>query len=112
MFDFEGEIKRAVEARTSGNEGKARVCARRAAGIAIGEYFHRRSIPFAPSAIKRIEAFGHLPGISPQVIEIVNHLLEQVDQDHNLPAEIDLIAEVRILFKALELEADNPNPTR
>ena len=32
------EFERAQIARASGNEGQARVCARRAAGIAIREY--------------------------------------------------------------------------
>jgi len=39
---LEIEFERAETARSSGNEGQARVCARRAAGIAIREYYARR----------------------------------------------------------------------
>jgi hypothetical protein len=110
--DFKAEIKRAEEARISGNEGKARVCARRAAGIAIGEYFSRCHISSATSAIKRLETLQDLPRISPLIGQIAEHLLEHVDQDHKLPASIDLIAETYRLLQALEIEIDNPNPTR
>ena len=34
------EFQRAEDARAKNNEGQARVCARRAAGIAIREYFN------------------------------------------------------------------------
>ena len=112
MANFEGEIQRAIEARASGNEGKARVCARRAAGIVIGEYLDRRHIPSAESAIKRLETFRNLPGIPSQIQLVVDHLLAHVDQEHNLPTSIDLIAETRWLVRALRLETDNPNPIR
>ena len=39
---LETEFERAEAARANGNEGQARVCARRAAGIAIREYYARR----------------------------------------------------------------------
>ena len=35
---YDQEINRAEKARQDGNEGMARVCARRAAGIVVGEY--------------------------------------------------------------------------
>ncbi len=35
----------ALAARGRGNEGQARVCARRAAGVAVREYFLRLGIP-------------------------------------------------------------------
>jgi hypothetical protein len=41
----------AVEVRARGNEGQARVCARRAAGAVLREYFQRRGLPVrSPSA--------------------------------------------------------------
>lgn len=41
---IEQEFALAEQARARGNEGQARVCARRAAGIAIREYLTRRGI--------------------------------------------------------------------
>ncbi len=42
--NFEAEIRHAQEARDQGNEGKARVCARRAAGVVIGAYFSSQNV--------------------------------------------------------------------
>ena len=41
---YKAEMQNAEAARRSGNEGKARVCARRAAGAVIGEYLIQRLI--------------------------------------------------------------------
>ena len=41
---IEAEFERAEQARARGNEGQARVCARRAAGIAVREYLTRSGI--------------------------------------------------------------------
>ena len=38
QLNIEAEFEKAEQARRRGNEGQARVCARRAAGIAIREY--------------------------------------------------------------------------
>src|SRR6185503_15612524 len=46
---LQAEFDRAEQARANRNEGQARVCARRAAGIAIREYFTRKGTA-APSA--------------------------------------------------------------
>ena len=40
------ELKMAEAARLSGNEGRSRVCARRAAGHIAGEYIHRKGLDF------------------------------------------------------------------
>jgi hypothetical protein len=42
---IENEIQNATLARKRGNEGQARVCARRAAGIAVRKYYERMNIP-------------------------------------------------------------------
>lgn len=42
---LQAEFEQAVSAQSAGNEGQARVCARRAAGIAIREYVTRHGLP-------------------------------------------------------------------
>ncbi|MGH2523812.1 MAG: hypothetical protein ACRDH2_15005, partial [Anaerolineales bacterium] len=42
---IEKELARAQEAREAGNEGQARVCARRAAGLAIRAWYQQRDGP-------------------------------------------------------------------
>jgi len=96
------EIARAQSARLAGNEGMARVCARRAAGIVIGEYLHRRGlIRPGPSALQRLKLLESMPDLDPQVKQAVGHLLLSVDKDHRLPPHIDLLSEAQWLAHAL-----------
>ena len=58
------EIEHAISARKNGNEGMARVCARRAAGIIIGEYLNRLGYSnLTHSAYARLTLFYKLPEI-------------------------------------------------
>ena len=99
---MERELEAAAVSRAAGNEGRARVCARRAAGYLLGEYFRRRGIPDpGPSAIDRLRFQAAQPGASQQQRSILAHLLLHVDPDHNLPPGVDLIAEVRWLVMQL-----------
>ena len=99
---FEKELEQAKMARANGNEGKARVCARRAAGIAIQEYFFRAGLPYAPhSAYQNLSYLKNLPDAPPRVQEIATHLLERVTPEHELPVKADLIAEARWLAQIL-----------
>ena len=96
------EFARAHTARSKGNEGQARVCARRAAGIAIGEYLLRHKLPNpGPSAIDRLKFLTTQPDISPEVLRAIQHLTQRVDTNHNLPAGVDLIQEANILISTL-----------
>lgn len=102
---FAAEIERARQARTAGNEGMARVCARRAAGAAIGEYLLRRGLPLpGPSAYARLETLRDLPGLAPEVGGLVAQLLQRVNEDFSLPGEIDLVAAAIELAGRLGLE--------
>lgn len=99
---FEKELEQAEIARANGNEGKARVCARRAAGIAIKEYFFRAGLPYAPhSAYQNLAYLKNLPDAPPSVKEIATHLLERVTAEHELPVKADLLAEARWLARIL-----------
>jgi hypothetical protein len=96
------ELAQAAAARENGNEGKARVCARRAAGLIIGEYLSRRKIPApGPSAYDRLNLLLDLAEVSKQAREIGEHLRRRVDEDFNLPVEVDLIEETRQLAEEL-----------
>jgi len=91
---YQLELEMAQAARASGNEGKARVCARRAAGIIVGEYFKQRGIGLSdPSAYARLKYLISLPDIPAEIRQVVEHFLVRVDTDQNLPISADLIAE-------------------
>jgi hypothetical protein len=101
---YQVEIEHALAARLKGNEGMARVCARRAAGIIIGEYLTRLgSINLSNSIVDRISFFISLPGIDHQIRDIASHFLIKVKHDHRFPVEVDLLSEAQWLGKSLLL---------
>jgi hypothetical protein len=107
---FERELQSAREIRATGNEGQARVCARRAAGIAIREYLLRRGYPRVPaSAYELIEILQKLPDISPQIQQSSERLLMRVNISHRLPEDVDLIAEAVRLAAELGLDTTDPD---
>lgn len=80
----------------------ARVCARRAAGLIIGEYLRRRRIPSpGPSAYDRLRLLLDLAEVPMQSRSIAEHLVRRVNQDFSLPVESDLIQETRYLAEEL-----------
>ena len=96
------EISHAEHARAAGNEGMARVCARRAAGIVIGEYLHRSGLPHLDSsAYQRLKLMETIPGLNSQTKQVVGHFLLSVDKNHSLPAHIDLLSEAQWLAREL-----------
>jgi len=99
---FQAEIKQGESARKIGNEGMARVCARRAAGIVIGEYLLRSGVSTSgTNAFIRIRILLNHSQTKARVREITANFLLQVDQDHKLPEDIDLIKDARWLAKEL-----------
>jgi hypothetical protein len=99
---FQRELDMAIAARASGNEGRARVCARRAAGLVVGEYFARRGIsPIKPSAYDRLQDIRNLEDITGDVSLVVDHLLLRVDTNQQLPVPVDLIEDARWLKSRL-----------
>ena len=99
---FHKELEIAELARISGNEGRARVCARRAAGIVLGEYFKRRGVsPIKPSAYDRLRTLRELSDVPSNVIQVVDHFLLRVDTDKQLPISVDLIEDARWLKSKL-----------
>jgi len=99
---FSQELRQAEVAREAGNEGMARVCARRAAGIAAGEYLRRQGLVTSdPSAYARLKFLIQLPHTPPAVQEVINHFLLRINPDRSLPIQADLIADARWLANEL-----------
>jgi hypothetical protein len=98
---YDAELNRATAARTAGNEGMARVCARRAAGIVTGVYLDRRGLGSTNSAYDHLSLLSSLPDISDEVKEVSQHFLVRITPDHLLPMNVDLIAEARWLREKL-----------
>ena len=97
------ELSQLTQARAAGNEGKARVCARRAAGIAARAYCDILGIPYEnPSALSVLKLIQELEILPESTRLYVQHLVAQVDVEHNLPEHIDLEAEAKALVADLQ----------
>ncbi|HWR67286.1 MAG TPA: hypothetical protein VN364_14305 [Bellilinea sp.] len=93
------ELARADQARQAGNEGMARVCARRAAGIAVREYFINNHIEFTdPSAISLLTRLIQMESIPADIKSIIDSLLTRVTPEYRLPIPIDLTACTKLLI--------------
>jgi HEPN domain-containing protein len=96
------EFELAERARERGNEGQARVCARRAAGIAVREYLARRGTP--PPNLSAYDLLNLLkddPLLPPDLKRIAVHLTLRVTEEFKLPVDVDLIVEARTLCDKL-----------
>ncbi len=97
------ELARGEAARKAGLEGRARVCARRAAGAAIREYLSLRGLEIpGPSAFDLLAYLQGLEDVSPEIQHAAGRLLERVDESFALPAGVDLLAEAGWLARELE----------
>jgi hypothetical protein len=95
MVEYQKELEHAISARSKGNEGMARVCARRAAGFIIGAYLNRRGYSgLTKSAYDNISVFTTLPIVDQKYKDIASHFLLKVNHDHKLPLAADLINDV------------------
>lgn len=96
------EFQLAEQARTRSNEGQARVCARRAAGIAAREYLTRRGTPVGNAgAYDLLNLLKDDPLLPPDLRLIANHLTMRVTDAFKLPVDVDLIAEAQTLCDEL-----------
>jgi hypothetical protein len=96
------ELADAESAREAGNEGRARVCARRAAGIAAREWLTRRGVPVRnASAYQALQNLAEFPGLAPDLRQAAIHLTMRVTEAFALPGNIDLIEEAQFLVKGL-----------
>lgn len=106
MSDWESEVhaelEKADRARQRSNEGQARVCARRAAGIAIREYLSRRGVrPPSTSAYDLLNLLKEDPHLPTDLKTIADHLTLRVTEEFKLPVDADLVAEARLFCDRL-----------
>jgi hypothetical protein len=100
MTDWQSEIQaefdRAAQARQRNNEGQARVCARRAAGLAVREYLSRRGTrPPNTSAYDLLNLVKEDPLIPSDLKQTAEHLTVRVTEEFKLPVDVDLVAEAK-----------------
>jgi mycoredoxin len=102
--NIEDELEAAERARLEGNEGRARVCARRAAGIAARDFLIRQGVRLRDaSAYSALQALAEFPGLMPELRTYVSHLVIRVTENFTLPMDADLITDARKLIGGLKM---------
>ena len=101
-LEINAELQNAERARLAGNEGRARVCARRAAGIAARIFLARHAIRLRDrSAFTALLALAEFPGLAPELQAAALHLVTRVTEEFTLPLDADLVADARQLIGGL-----------
>lgn len=103
-FQIQEELLLAKQSRKEGNEGRARVCARRAAGAAVGSYLTRQGVANnTDNAYLSLQTLGRMGNFPDRIQIAIDRLIQRVDENYQLPPEIDLIHEAGILIQFLEI---------
>ena len=102
-IQIQEELLLAKQSRIEGNEGRARVCARRAAGAAVVDLLYTRGLHAEPNNIyQTLITFQNTESLPDRVQMALTRLIQRVDQDHQLPPEVDLIEEAKLLINFVE----------
>jgi hypothetical protein len=105
------EMEMADTARNAGNEGRARVCARRAAGLAARDFLSLHLVnpdervqdrSRSNSAIGALQSLAAFPGLATDLKRAAVNLTMRVTPDFQLPDGIDLIDEAHKLIGGLK----------
>ena len=98
-----GKLRSARQERQDGNEGRARVCARIAAGWAAGQLYRRRApAEKVPSTAMALPLwFRGLEIVPPELREATNRLTRHVRSDHTLPYAEDPLEDAERIARAV-----------
>lgn len=103
----QGELRTADAARANGNEGMARVCARRAAGWTVQAFLNGQGIDLGtPDVIKHFRYLLKDEKLPVELRTVLEHLVQpkikdDPEKDSRWPIEIDLLADARLLITLL-----------
>jgi hypothetical protein len=102
LAQADAELANADIARSTGFEGRARAGARRAAGIVARSFLRNRGVPMgSASAYDVLQILHDRPETNLEIQQVIDHLLMRVNENHQLPIQVDLIAETRWLIQTL-----------
>ncbi len=99
---IEAEFAAARASRTAGNEGRARVCARRAAGLALGIYYAESLAEIPPqSAYKLLQWFSLREEIPQELRDAAKRLIVRVTTEFELPHRQDPLHDARLIAETI-----------
>ena len=100
------ELEQAARFRAEGRLGRARVCARRAAGWAIGPIYRRSTGATPPvNALTLLRWYCDFAEAAEPLRRAAGRLTTHVTRDHALPHAEDPVDDARKLIDALRAEA-------
>jgi hypothetical protein len=95
------ELDLADEATAAGRLGRARVCARRAAGLAARQHLERLGAsPRGASAVDALRALAALDGLPAEIRQAASRLTTRVTEDFTLPHPEDPLEDARAVIAA------------
>jgi hypothetical protein len=103
------ELDQAYLYRARGNEGRARVCARRAAGWAVAAFRQGRSgVETHPNAYHQLRWFRKFEDVPTELRKAADRLTTHVSPSHELPHRQDPLEDAEMIVHALlkELECE------
>ncbi len=96
------ERARAYAARAEGNEGKVRVCARRAAGAALSYWLEEGGrLDWGRDALGRLKALREEPAAPPEVRDAAGRLTARITPDFTSPHGVDPLDDAEIVIRWL-----------
>lgn len=99
---IEKECATAEQASNAGNEGMVRLCARRAAGVAIQHWLERNPHPdWGLDTMNRLRNLQREESIPQNVREAAKRLTEKVTAQFTPPSSTDPIHDARIIIDQL-----------
>ncbi len=104
------ELEAARHWEAEGNPGRARVCARRAAGWAVGISYPQpdESVPEG-NAYSWLLFFQDLQTTPDELRAAAQRLTTRVAEDHSLPFEENPISDAELIVRVLKNESVNPD---
>lgn len=95
------ELERGWEAHAQGLDGRARVHARRAAGIAALIFLHNQEGNFTRNAYDALRQIATSSLVSARARQAAQALTLRVDETFQLPAHLNLLEEAQCLIEEL-----------
>ena len=93
------ELARAAESRKQGNEGRARVCARRAVGIAIVSYYASRNLILQESDFMfAVKKFRDDISIPLHIRQMAARLSERITSDFQYASPTDPLTDAQLII--------------
>lgn len=109
------EMQRGREAEAAGNLGRMRVCARRAAGLALRSHFQQRGeAGWVGDAMTTLTRASADPALPPAIRAAATRLITVVNHDHQLPFPEHPLADAQAIidFAGAPLTAPTPPAPR